>query len=61
MDTAYHHMETLLKKRHRGRPARRWRDELAERYHLAETAHDRQMWMQHAETFAQPQGTMAAQ
>ena len=51
-------------KRPRGRPTRRWRGELDD--YLKGTiwqriAQDRQMWKQHAEAFAQPRDTMAAQ
>ena len=44
-------------KRSRGRPARRWRDEL-DNYWMCNIwqriVQDRQMWKQHAEAFAQP-------
>ncbi|KAK2184814.1 hypothetical protein NP493_252g05078 [Ridgeia piscesae] len=52
------------RKRPRGRPARRWRDELDDYWKSTiwqRIAQDRQMWMQHAEAFAQPRDTMAAQ
>ena len=52
------------RKRPRGRLARHWRDELDDYWKSTiwqRTAQDRQMWKQHAEAFAQPQDTMAAQ
>ena len=48
----------------RGRPARRWRDELDDYWKgtiWQRIAQDRQMWKQHAEGFAQPRDTTAAQ
>ena len=50
------------RKRPRGRPAKRWRDELDDYWMGAiwqRIAQDRQMWKQHAETFAQPRDTTA--
>ena len=44
----------------RGRPARRWRDELDDYWKgtvWQRIAQDRQMWKQHAEAFAQPRDT----
>ena len=58
MDTVYRHME---RKRPRGRPARRCRDELDDYMNgtiWQRTAQDMQMWKQHAEAFAQPRDTM---
>ena len=52
------------RKRPRGRPTRRWRDELDDYWKgtiWQRIAQDRQMWKQHAEAFAQPRDTMAAQ
>ena len=52
------------RKRHRGRPARRWRDELDDNWKgtiWKRIAQDRQMWKLHTEAFAQPRDTMAAQ
>ena len=52
------------RKRHRRRPARRWRDELNDYWNgtfWQSIAQDRQMWKQHVEAFAQPWDTMAAQ
>ena len=43
----------------RGKPAIRWRDELDD--YRQRIAQDRQMWKQHAEVFAQPRDTTAAQ
>ena len=51
-------------KRSRGRPARRWRDELDEYWKgtiWQRIAQDRQIWKRHAEAFTQPQDTTAAQ
>ena len=50
----------------RGRPARRWRDELDDYWmgtiwqRIAKDRHNI-MWKQHVEAFAQPRDTMAAQ
>ena len=52
------------RKRPRGRPARRWRDELDDYWKgtiWQRITPDRQMWKQHAEVFVQPRDTMAAQ
>ena len=53
------------RKRHRGRPARRWRDELDDYWKSTSwqrIAQDRHMWKKkHAEVFTQPRETMAAQ
>ena len=52
------------RKRPRGRPARRWRDKLDDYWKgtiWQRIAQDRQIWKQHAETFAQPRDTIAAQ
>ena len=52
------------RKRPRGRPARRWRDELNDYWKgtiWQRIAQDRQMWKQHVEAFAQPRDTVAAQ
>ena len=49
-------METYERKRPRGRPARRWRDELDDYWKgtiWQRIAQDRQMWTQHREAFAQ--------
>ena len=51
------------RKRPRGIPARRWRDELDDYWKgtvWQKLAQDRQMWKQHAETFAQLRDTIAA-
>ena len=51
------------RKRHRGRPARRRRDELDDYWKgiiWQRIAQDRQRWKQHAEVFAQPRDIMAA-
>ena len=50
--------------RPRGRPARRWRDEQDDYWKgtiWERIAQDKQMWKQHAEAFAQPWDTTAAQ
>ena len=52
------------RKRPRGRPARRWRDELDDYWNgniWQRIAQDRQMWKQLAEAFAQPRDTLGAQ
>ena len=52
------------RKRPRGRPASRWRDELDDYWKgtiWRRIAQDRETWKQHAEAFAQTQDTMAAQ
>ena len=52
------------RKRPRGRPVRRWRDKLDDYWKgtiWQRIAEDTQMWKQHAEAFAQPRDTMAAQ
>ena len=52
------------RKRPRGRPARRWRDELDECWKVTiwqTTVQHRQTWKQHADAFAQPRDIMAAQ
>ena len=52
------------RKKPRRRPARRWRDELDDYWKgtiWQRIAQDMQMWKQHAEAFAQPRDTMAAQ
>ena len=61
MDTAYGNptWKPYERKTPRGRPARRWRDELDD--YWKGIAQDRQMWKQHEEAFAQPRDTMAAQ
>ena len=51
------------KKIPRGRPARRWRDELDDYWKgtiWQRIVQDRQMWKQHAEAIAQPRVNMAA-
>ena len=51
------------RERPRGRPARRWRDELDDYWKGTiwhRTAQDGQMWKQDAEAFAQPRDTMIA-
>ena len=51
-------------KRPSERPARRWKDELGDYWKgviWQRIAQDRQMWKQHAEAFAHPRDTMAAQ
>ena len=51
------------RKRPRGRPARRWREELDDYWKgtiWQRIAQHRQMWKQHAEVFTQPRDTMAA-
>ena len=64
MDLAYHYLETILKEKIRRRPAIHWSNELDD-YWKGTTwqmmAQDRQMWKQHAEAFAQPRDTKAAQ
>ena len=48
----------------RGRPAKQWRDELDDYWKSTiwqRIAQGRQTWRQHAEAFAQPMDTMAAQ
>ena len=64
MDNSYHHLETIGRKGTRGRPARRWRDELDD-YWKGTTwqriAQDRQMWKQHVEAIAHLRDTMVAQ
>ena len=50
--------------RPRGRPAKRWRDELDDYWKVTiwqRIAQDRQIWKQHAEAFVQPRENMAAQ
>ena len=50
------------RKRLRGRPAKRWRDDLEEYWNETtwqRTAHDKQTWKQHAEAFAQPRDNTA--
>ena len=50
------------RKRLRGRPAKRWRDDLDEYWNETtwqRTAQDRQTWKQHAEAFAQPRDNTA--
>ena len=52
------------RKRSRGRPARRWREELYDFWKGTIwqcIAQDRQTWKQHAEVFAQPRDAMVAQ
>ena len=52
------------RKRPRGRPARRWKDELDDYWKgtiWQRVAQDRQMWRQHAEAVAQQWDTIAAQ
>ena len=52
------------RKRPRVRPVRRWKDELDDYWKgtiWQRIAQYRQMWKQHAEAFAQPRDTMAAQ
>ena len=50
------------RKIHRVRQARRWRDELDDHWNgniWQRIVLDRQIWMQHAEAFAQPRGVAA--
>ena len=49
------------RKRSRGRPARRRRDELDDYWKGTIWQQDRQTWKQHAEAFAQPRDTTSAQ
>ena len=52
------------KKRRQGRPAKRWRDDLDKYWSdtiWQRTAQDRVIWRRHAEAFAQPRDTTAAQ
>ena len=52
------------KKRRQGRPAKRWRDDLSKYWSYTiwqRTAQDRVIWRRHAEAFAQPRDTTAAQ
>ena len=52
------------RKRPRGRPVRRWSDELDDYWKgtiWQRIAQDKQMWKQHAEAFAQRWDSMAAQ
>ena len=53
--TSWKHYE---RKRPRGRPAKRWRDELDD--YWKRIAQVSQTWKQHAEAFAQPRDAMAA-
>ena len=64
MDLARHHLETIWQENTTRRPAKRWRDDL-DKYCSdtiwQRTAQDRLTWRRHAEAFAQPRGTTAAQ
>ena len=63
-DKSTTHWKPYERKRPRRRPVRRWRDELDDFWKgtiWQWIAQDGQMWKQHAENFAQPRDTMAAQ
>ena len=51
-------------KAHKGRPARRWRDELNDYWKVTiwqRMVQDNQLWKQHDEAFAHPRDTMSDQ
>ena len=62
-EITYGHWKPYERKRPRGRPARRWGDELDDYCKgtiWQRIVQDRQMWKQHAEAFTQPRDSMVA-